>query len=204
MNVKLIVVNGAWHLGRKRGEKILRRASKHADIILGVEFKYVNAKRVLGPEWHVAQSRATQAQAGSVVAVRKSIPELKINRARLALGTMPRGVKMLPRFWTRLNVKIAGQKLSLIAGHMPPKRYDHLWHPMAENLRGLLKETKRPEIVGGDWNVMPFVVRRKFTGYDFRGHRLIGALLHRKLKHKFVKTVDVGSDHLAVVLLIQL
>lgn len=194
MNV--IVTNGAFTKGRRAGRRILRRSARNADVLLGCEFKFVNATSVLDrKKWAVVQYMRDEGTQGCVFAMRRKAG--RILGHRLVLGTEPHGAEMNTRYWLVVDVELAdGTRRTYIVGHLPPARYGHLWEPMVEQLRKITSRCRYPVAVGCDWNEDGQRICAA-TGLNYTGVGILGLAYTPGMHVSRAKSRRVGSDHLA-------
>lgn len=151
------------------------------DVVLFSEVSWLNLRALAGPEWHVVQMGARgSAEAGVAIASR-----LPMRRAGLTIGSRPvPGVRMRPILTARTIRRMS-------AVHAPPPRT-----PFARALY-LARVRLTRGLVGGDFNVAPAQMRRRF-GRKYRGIGVLGALVPRWWKVSRPRPVDIDSDHPAV------
>lgn len=198
-SIRVMVVNGDFTLRNGGTAEVLRRAALVSDIILGCEFKFVDAKKVLDPKvWKVIQWTDTEGKQGSLIAFRKK--RVRAFRRGISLGTDNNGVRMNDRYFVWANLKIKGRRgrIRFVAGHLPPKRYHQLWPGMVRALEKLLRRplrNARPIVVGCDWNVRKDAIAEA-TGLEVRSIDLLGLAYTPSLDFSVATGFDIGSDHI--------
>lgn len=213
--IAVCVVNLAFPMGDRRGERILERAAQLAPIIIAVEAKAVDGLRedgspVLDPaRWVVVHDDSDPARAGNLLAFRRDRCRALVTRVRV--GTTPmlyvRGGRVrfdiLTRYVTKVVVLIDGgtssQRVrSFAAAHFPPKRAWALWNGMARSVRKV-----DADVTGGDFNKHRGVVASEFPLRTVRMVELIGLMARKPLLVGRATPHDVGSDHPAVVVYVR-
>lgn len=198
MDVRLVVVNGDFSHGRKGGSRTLKRAARLGDVLFGQEFKFVEGEDVLDSKvWDVVQYDGDAGRRGSLLAVRRSVGE--ILEHRLVLGTDNDGAAMHDRYFIVAEVRLRdGRVYTMVAGHMPPKRFWRLWPAMRDSLARVTSTAEHPVIVGCDWNRLGRFVRVA-TGLRWRGVGILGFAYSPGLRISKARGRRVGSDHLSPV-----
>lgn len=200
--IVLLGFNGAWHLGAKRGTQILQRASKMADVLMGVECREIEGCEVLDPNlWWVIQWRKDAGTRGNLIALRKDrvtpvgLPQHFFGADHSGLNT---------RWWVMQDIWVRptlssprGYYRTLILGHLPPLRYPQLWLPMMRRLQGIRKQARYRPLIYADWNRLARLVAF-FLGMRVQMFHVTGWAYPWRLRVPQADRVEVGSDHKAV------
>ena len=186
----------------------LQRAAALSDVICFQEAKNVNVnKLLLDPRWKTNQVFTSPAEQGSGVAWNSAV--LTKGRSGSQVGVKPGRFRMLTRHisWVNLRFVEDGQlkKVRVVSLHLPPKRYRVLTPAMLASLAGLIRATRIPLMIGGDWNKLVKTDKTlqrfaKAAGGKFYGFGIDGFLFVPKKQKKWrVRNVrkirNLNTDH---------
>lgn len=185
-------------------EKVIRRGAR---VIMFQEAKRVDVDAlIVDPAWGVHQSLNNDAIQGSGVAWERD--SIRRGRFGFRVGTAPRGARMLTRYisWVNLRITEGGKtrKVKFVSVHLPPKRYAWLQWPMLLSLAALIKASRIPVVVGGDWNLLvnrAYMLNRLAArvGGKFWGRGIDGFLVVNKRGSRWkitkLEPISTNSDH---------
>ena len=161
-------------------------------VVLAMECSDFDAELVAEfHQWEAVQYGATGSpQSGSVVAYD---PERVALRVRRLVETSPAGDGVRARYTVRTRLDVNGHREWFNAGHAPPDRSQGpqaAWYRRAHQVSGIL---------GADFNDRPDFMAPRF-GRTYVGARgdVLGLLVPTRIPASTPKRVDIGSDHVAV------
>lgn len=170
-------------------KSVLREASTHADVLLACECFDIDAASVL-PTFHVAQfGKRGSAEAGSIVAIRKSRGFIKSESLRRgAPAWLARNVRA--RYWVITKLRIDQMKArKFSAGHAHPKRAWARWAAYMAKAPG--------GVLGFDGNKARKAIRARFPSKKIRQVGLLAIVIPRHIPASPVRAIDVDGDHKA-------
>lgn len=159
----------------------------------------MNVSSLLSAPWKGYQDTSNNAKAGCAIAINTQVFE-PAGDFTLTLGVKPNGQKMETRYIAKLPVKNieTGERIDLISGHEPPKRYSELQPTYTNNLKKVINNSTNP-IVGVDAN-MPIGTLANKVGLTYAyGEGIIGILTDTPATSVDV-TKQQYSDHPSVTI----
>lgn len=207
MRIKITSHNIDFANGFSKQNEDVDNDTATADVYLIQEGRDTVMSKLLGRGWSTNQRMSSPAKRGSAVSWLYS--KFKKKRVGLRLGTDNKGVAMHPRWisWANLKHKESGKVIRFISVHFPPKRFRWLQPGMAVVLIALVKSTRVPVVVGGDFNYLvhndPYKIARR-TGTVIRGHGIDGFYVSKRLNPSKIHVgPKCNSDHHAVSIFIE-
>lgn len=139
-----------------------------------VECKFNDVNALLPRRWKVHQVMKNAATMGSVTAWDPWV--VQIDRVvPLRVGVRPRGVRMLTRYLSIVDVVIGKHVVRIIVGHWPPPRYRWLQPIYTANVKRYLRNApeKGRWVVMADFNMHHDKAARQLGGHS-HGYKIDG------------------------------
>ncbi len=194
------IANAADVSARRYAKQCVRRALTtpgrfgRPDVVLFSEVSSVDVAQIAS--LHARSAQVIQyGDVGSPEAGVAIVSRLPLRKPRTVMGSPKTGEGGGIRMRPIVGGKTRG--LSFWSIHAPPPR-----SPVARALF-IARCRARRGVVAGDWNQTPRWMRRT-SARKYRAVGVLGALIPRRFKPSKAHGVDIGSDHLAVDIRLEL
>lgn len=198
----IFTYNIDWATSNAKERLSIKSILTKAAVVCWQEAKHIQINNVTDDTWSTHQNVQDHAKQGVAVSWKhkeatRYMGESKNSRTGYVLGSGPRGLRILPRYFNYRDLQLAdGRVIRFVSTHRPPQRFKMLWRLFDHSLASFIRRSPHPVIVGMDSNANRHTGLSRVTKLQWHGIGIDGFLVDKSIKvTNLTRHPKVKSDH---------